>query len=247
MHKGRLFLAALAWLTLAVAAHAQNNMVVEVYCLQQADPATGFVASGDLFDSASITPNGPSDLFITQGEYANDFPLTPTESNVALGTMATGFGGTPPAAGTYDFGASPGGVPADFLIAVYDYDHPATTKVELKVTGKISGSDTVTSISPGRSSGALVYTIDSIGLGVEGGANYTLSGASFLTTFEDSTPALGLNFTLNNQRLLLKIRQTQRPPLYPNSETAIEGVLQWIPPVAPQIQKRPRQANGSKS
>lgn len=226
MHKGRLFLAALAWLTLAVAAHAQNNMVVEVYCLQQADPATGFVASGDLFDSASITPNGPSDLFITQGEYANDFPLTPTESNVALGTMATGFGGTPPAAGTYDFGASPGGVPADFLIAVYDYDHPATTKVELKVTGKISGSDTVTSLSPGRSSGTLVYTINSISLGPEGGSNYTIGGSSFLTTFAgSSTPAIGLNFTLNGQALTLKIRVTQRPPVFPNTATAIEGVI----------------------
>ncbi len=224
MRKGNLFLAALALTALAPAANALT--AIQVDSLGLADPTTGFVASGDLFSSASMTPNGPSNISVTQADYSNAISLTPTESNLALGTMATGFAGTPPATGTYNFGAFPGGVQSDFLAAIYDPANPSTTKVELQVKGKISGSDTVTSLSPGRSSGTLVYTINSISLGPEGGSNYTIGGSSFLTTFAgSSTPAIGLNFTLNGQALTLKIRVTQRPPVFPNTATAIEGVI----------------------
>jgi len=166
------------------------------------------VNTNNEFDAFSTNSVAGSQLEVLQiGGTNPGVVLLPTESNLALGQMATGFfSGQTPQVGAYTFS----NVPANFDIVITDTTNPADTTT-LNVLGFISGTTNVNSIAPPVGSNSLTYTVTSVG------------GSSSLGAFNNGTPAIVDAFNFFGNMIEIKVRQTQSPPLFGASNTAIEG------------------------
>jgi len=173
--------------------------------------------SNEWFVSSTNSHVG-STLDVLQRPALNSISLVPTESNLALGTMATNFFAPAfevPQIGTYTFGTQP----ANFDVVITDLANALNT-VTIPVVGQITGTVNVTSTAPPVSNGNLTYKI------------LTVGGVTVPSTFDDNgIPSLSYAFNFFGEPLLIKIRNIQSPPLFNGTDTAIEGRIKSVPTV----------------